>query len=266
LETIGSLQSYIVRKDRLFSFRNVGRYPPDEGGWTQAWRRFAELVGPDLEAQGRRQLQAWTEEPKNAQRERECVAALDAETQLLLPVRLLGGYGFSEGMNTGTAYDLRFTSSRMLLTRPGSSVVVHESPLEELVTIEVEGPGVVREGGGFFGGGFGAKAAVEGMVVAGILNALTTKKEIQTVVRIASNSFELYLSNETVTPSSLRIQLSPVMAAMAAKPVLPSVETPVRQPADSVDRLIKLGEMRDRGLLTDEEFGAAKKRLLDDGN
>lgn len=38
-----------------------------------------------------------------------------------------------------------------------------------------------------------------------------------------------------------------------------------RRPADDVDRLIKLGEMHDSGLLTDDEFQATKSRLLEDG-
>ena len=41
--------------------------------------------------------------------------------------------------------------------------------------LEIGGPGLVKTGGGFVGGGFGARGAIEGMAIAAVLNGLTTR-------------------------------------------------------------------------------------------
>ena len=46
--------------------------------------------------------------------------------------------------------------------------------------MEIGGSGMVRSGGGFTGGGFGLGGAVEGMAIAAVLNAMTTRTSIKT--------------------------------------------------------------------------------------
>lgn len=53
-----------------------------------------------------------------------------------------------------------------------------------------------------------------------------------------------------------------VPAVSATPPVLPSPGVPAASSDDLVSRLAKLAELRDAGVLTDEEFAAAKSRLL----
>ena len=54
----------------------------------------------------------------------------------------------------------------------------------EVVSIQIEGPGAVSRGRGFIGGGFGFEGALEGIAIATVLNALTTKTKIHTFIQI----------------------------------------------------------------------------------
>jgi hypothetical protein len=67
-------------------------------------------------------------------------------------------------------------------------------------------------GGGFFGDGLSAKGPIEGMVVASRLNSLTARTEINTVVRMATSTGELFSHNGHAAPEELRIKLSAVFA------------------------------------------------------
>jgi len=52
---------------------------------------------------------------------------------------------------------------------------------QQVKRLEIGGPGLVKTGGGFVGGGFGARGAIEGMAIAAVLNGLTTRTSIKTV-------------------------------------------------------------------------------------
>jgi Short C-terminal domain len=118
----------------------------------------------------------------------------------------------------------------------------------------------LREGG-VIGGGFGAKGAVEGMAVASAINALTRRKKISTVLHIETqNNIEGYFHYVLETPQALRIRLSPIFGRLPA--IKPTLET-ANAPPDPVERIRELGEMRSQGLITDDEFSTAKKRLLE---
>jgi hypothetical protein len=64
----------------------------------------------------------------------------------------------------------------------------------------------------------------------------------------------------TLPPSAFRPP--PASAFVAARPVVGTVA--VEDEEDPLDRIAKLGELRDKGLITPEEFEAQKKRLLDE--
>jgi hypothetical protein len=51
-------------------------------------------------------------------------------------------------------------------------------------------------------------------------------------------------------------------AAFAAPPVAPAPATPPAPAEDPLEQIAKLGQLRDRGLLTPQEFEAQKKKLL----
>jgi hypothetical protein len=116
------------------------------------------------------------------------------------------------------------------------------------------------------GGGFGARGAIEGIAIAAVLNGLTTRTSIKTVVRIQGTGCELFLLHTRVTPEQLRIELSRplgAMRSMRADGVAEAIghQVPARS-AVPVEELAKLAEMLEKGLLTREEFELMKAKLL----
>lgn len=65
------------------------------------------------------------------------------------------------------------------------------------------------KGGGFIGGGFGLDGAVSGMLIAGVLNALTTRTSVLTVVALTTTDGEVWFANTSVEPAALRVELAP---------------------------------------------------------
>jgi hypothetical protein len=91
-----------------------------------------------------------------------------------------------------------------------------EVAYSEIEDIEIGGPGLVKSGGGFIGGGFGAMGALEGMALASVLNALTTKTRITTIIRVQAAACELFLLWTQAPPEQLRIELSQPLGAIRA--------------------------------------------------
>jgi Short C-terminal domain len=117
----------------------------------------------------------------------------------------------------------------------------------------------VKSGGGFAGGGFGAVGALEGMAAAVVLNALTTRKTITTVIRVQAVTAELFLLSTQQTPEQVRMDMSHQLAAIRAARS-PAAGQP--GPAAQVEQLTRLASMLESGLLTREEFDTLKARLL----
>jgi hypothetical protein len=196
---------------------------------------------------------------------------LDAISLSYLPgLIFLGGHMPGPGLTAGAAYDLRFLENRLsvFLNRPwewrtaGALVEISYSDVE---AFDIGGPGLVKSGGGFFGGGFGAVGAVEGMVVATLLNALTVHTEIKTIVRVQGPDLELFLLHTKTEPEALRIELSRPLAAIrlarSARPGIAESRDPAMR-APLIEELGKLAAMLDNNLLTREEFDQLKAKLI----
>lgn len=165
------------------------------------------------------------------------------------------GYGFSEGESLAFAMD-----TEVFWLRSYSSTHVERIRLDSILAAEVGGPGEVQSGGGFIGGGFGVDGFLIGAAGAAVLNKLTTRSSVQTVLRITTKQGELTLFTDQVTPDALDHWLAPVRHTIATggdKPVPPVAASSV------ADELSKLAGLKDEGLLTEEEFAAAKARLLE---
>ena len=50
-----------------------------------------------------------------------------------------------------------------------------ERSYDQVDAVDIGGPGLVRSGGGFEGGGFGLAGAAERMAIAAVLNAITSQ-------------------------------------------------------------------------------------------
>jgi hypothetical protein len=63
------------------------------------------------------------------------------------------------------------------------------------------------------GGGFGVQGALTGIAIAGLLNALTTRSEILTIVHVELVAGEFFALYGGAEPHALRISLSPAFVA-----------------------------------------------------
>ena len=69
-------------------------------------------------------------------------------------------------------------------------------------------------------------------------------------------------NKKTIERQSQYLHVNPGMAG-AAFGAPPATPTPAAPPIDMVDQLRRLGELRDAGILTEEEFAAQKAKILD---
>jgi hypothetical protein len=175
----------------------------------------------------------------------------------LRDVALLGGYAPEAAIAIGERYDARFLTDRLGIFPRHLIEPLHESDYGEIEDVEIGGPGLVKTGGSFVGGGFGARGALEGMALAAVLNALTTRTSIKTILRVQAKESELFLLYTRSTPQQLRMELSrPLAVIRAAKPATPQA------PSSSVSELSRLAEMLQTGLITREEFDHFKAELM----
>ncbi len=253
---------------------DVGRYrrkfPISEDGWREAWHAFA-TEDPLGAAAYRGALQR---RAGHALREADRLelARQGAERLAQLPqiaevagCTLIGGYQYDR-LTPANGYDLHFADDRVLITPSATTAILVELEYAEVLALRVDGPGAITRGGGFIGGGFGLAGAAEGMVIASVLNALTTRTTIQTIVEVQDRARDFLFFYENQTPEQLRLRLRPVEARLrqlADERDRQQRSQPVSGP-DPVERLERLAQLHKQGALTDDEFAAAKRKLLTD--
>lgn len=251
----------VIGRSALGGYKVLERYPLTEDGWQHAWTSLSAA-----DAAAAQKVAAALAGRKAAQAARAGQTAdfseLNARTLAVLSqAALLGGYGPSDHVVVGQRYDVRFLDDRLVACPCQRAEILLQLPYISIEDVEIGGPGLVRSGGGFYGGGFGAVGALEGMAVAAVLNALTTRTTITTVIRVQTASCELFLMHNQLTPQQVRIALSrPLGSIRAAQPSSSAAVSP--SSASPVEELSKLASMLDTGLLTREEFDRLKARLL----
>jgi hypothetical protein len=144
--------------------------------------------------------------------------------------------------------------------RPAASLL-HD----EVTSLNIGGPGesTSTTGGGMIGGGFGVIGAAKGILLAGVFNALTTRSHTltQTFIELYAGSRALLMVNWRFAPQELQILLAPVYARLNASHQKPGPEnqSPNEDPILKIERL---GSLRDKGLLSNEEFEKSKAIIL----
>ena len=176
---------------------------------------------------------------------------------------VIGEAGLGIGADGQRAWDLVFRDDDVVLM---DSHTRSDSNLVKLgwqgLRLDIEGAGAFRSGGGFMGGGFGLAGAAAGMLTASALNALTTRTGIETILHLQTPSAELFLYHGKVTPEALRRSLSPVFLRLRQNAVPDEPEQSESGDDHVVDRLHKLADLLDRGMISDEEFATLKAKLL----
>lgn len=256
----------------------IERFPLTEAGWEMAWDALARL-DPAAAARTRQELVNREREVRKRQEDEERreeldyirsgpeIVRLDAVTLgCLRAATLLGGYAPGASVVIGERYDVRFLDDRIVVCMAGGWRTRAGMPYGEVQDVEIGGPGLIRSGGGFSGGGFGVAGALEGMAIAGILNALTTRTAITTIVRIQGRDSEMFFLHTLSTPEQLRMDLSRALGAIrvanACVPRDTAAAPASAAPASPVGELAKLAELLNAGLVTREEFEQLKAKIL----
>jgi hypothetical protein len=244
------------------SLKVVETFPLTEEGWASAWHSLVRQ-NPGAVPEVLARLKA--REAHGARRQAQ--EELDARSLVSLrEVGYLGGYVPGSAITAGAWYDVRFLEDRLVVVACNQAEVLAEVPYSAVEDVEIGGPGLVKTGGRFVGGGFGVPAAIEGIAIAAILNALTTRTSIKTVVRIQGTGCELFLLHTRQTPALLRMEMSrPLGAIRSARAATAEGGIQHRARAESlspVEELTKLADMLEKGLLTREEFDLMKAKLL----
>ena len=200
-------------------------------------------------------------------------AGLDAGPHADPDRRILKGW---VAASTGFPHVQRGVLGRLDFDKPAIFVFVdgpEPSPPVATITyagvrsLSVGGRGAVTTttGGGWIGGGFGVEGAVEGVLMATVLNSLTTRSTttVETLVHLNAGSQSLVLLNQQLTPMAVETRLAPVFArlqdAHKAREEPPAVTAATIDPLAQLERLAGL---LDRGIVTPEEFAATKAELL----
>jgi hypothetical protein len=250
-----------IRRNAIGNQKIIESFPLTPEGWARAWDALVAL-DPSVAEKAREVLKE--RQLRDAEQGRikpSELEELDARTLVCLPqVALLGGYAPDAAIAVGGQYDARFLQDRLSICASNDWNPLAEVPYSEIEDVEIGGPGLVKSGGGFGGGGFGAVGALEGMAVASVLNALTTKTKITTIIRVQAATCELFLLWTQATPERLRIELSQPLGAIRAARA--GTGHPPASPASLVAELSKAADLLQAGLLTREEFDQLKTRLL----
>lgn len=257
----------ILTKGALGGQKVAERFPLTTAGWEMAWQAVAR-VDPDAVAEMRVQLAERRVEDERWRGYDSAVAEraeLDSVTlACLMGATLLGGYGPS-AMVIGERYEVRFLDDRVAAFPARGLLPLAEVPYRQIDDVEIGGPGLVRSGGGFSGGGFGVVGSLEGMAIAGVLNALTTRKSITTILRIEGTNCEFFFLYTQATPEQLRIRMSAALGAIraekAAQRPIPTAGQPPA-PTSLAGELARLADLLNAGLLTREEFDQLKARII----
>jgi hypothetical protein len=101
---------------------------------------------------------------------------------------------------------------------------------------------------------------VEGAAIAAALNSLTRKTKVHNVVQFTARDAGLVLYNSTHSPAALEAAFAPlqsaVLQAQARHTSAPAA------PLNKYDLLKQIAELRDAGVLTEDEFQQQKAEIL----
>jgi Short C-terminal domain len=259
----------IIRRTGLGSLKAVEAFPLTEDGWARAWQSLMRQ-NPAAMPQVLAALQGREDDAARlSAREADSaeVSELDARSLVSLRgVAYLGGYVPGAAITPGRQYDIRFLEDHLTVFPYRQAKLLADVPYHQVEDVEIGGPGLVKTGGRFVGGGFGVGGAIEGMAIATVLNALTTRTSIKTVVRIQGTGCELFLLHTRLTPEQLRIAMSRPLGAIRAARATQTAGRVQPEPSAAssapVEELTKLADMLEKGLLTREEFDLMKAKLL----
>lgn len=256
----GGLEYFLAKRSVFggFSERSARTFQLTQEGWTEAWLVFSATCPAAARAYLNKIDRGDSDAAAVATRRAQF--ATRATLGSIGNLALVAGFAL-EPLVVGRNYSLYFTDEAILVA-DAAAREVDSLAHADLLALNVDGPGAVTKGGGFIGGGIGL-GAVEGMAIAGVLNALTTRTSVTTFVEIQDSSKHLLFVHSAMTPDEISLRLKTVHARMRAQAQTASRnQQSSHAQLDPIERLRRLGELHQQGILTDDEFRAAKEGLL----
>ena len=166
---------------------------------------------------------------------------------------LVGGSGFN--LDAGSVYYLAYTQNEFIICHAIDDIEL-ALPLNSIIAADITGPGTEVTNAGMIGGGVGLGGAVAGILAASAINAATTRKKTNTFLRIATSYGEGLFHFNDREPDELRLALSPVFVAVEAN------RNKVVASPSLTQEIEKLHKLKEQGVISEEEFSIAKRRLL----
>lgn len=246
-----------------------------EGEFSYGWEDFSaasapvrvtwELLrdAPDKEKKGNQGPQMWINDVvfqnhgavRSAVDEHLFKVGFTSTTGQQLTAFYLGGSGYSIPSESLVSFEAGTEGFLLTGTEQNVAVRIRYSEVDDF---KFDG-GVLQRGGGFAGGGFGVVGFAVGAAASMALNKVTSKSEIQTTLQLLTTEGEILLYTNLATPDQLEMMFS------EARTRIRSATTQRMTPSSSssvADELLKLSSLRESGILSDDEFQAAKARLL----
>jgi hypothetical protein len=234
--------------------KRVTDWPVTAAGWSDAWdyllihhRKLAKGVAQVAMANADRCASA--EDLASHRAELAAHGRLDA----LRGCVLLGGYGYKPGIRPGDRVDLLFTDDGVWLAKSGHGPTPYlRRSYQASVALDL-GDRAVGTGGQL--------GRAEGAVMAALLDELTARARVHSTIRYEAIGAELFLFTKQADEGALESRLAKIQTRINGS--LADCQPAMGPGApDLSDRLVRLGEMLDRGQLSPREFNSAKAHLL----
>ncbi|WP_374343395.1 hypothetical protein [Azonexus sp.] len=129
--------------------------------------------------------------------------------------RVMGGSGWGS-IEKGDVFILSCQKKSLHLSKIKTQQDI-EIKLEDLVSLEISGPGKETTNAGVSGGGFGVEGAATGILVASVINILTTVSTTKTFLLLGTKHGEVILHISSLEPRDLRVILSPAFVEFEAR-------------------------------------------------
>lgn len=187
-------------------------------------------------------------------------AQVKNEAKSVLDAYVLDGAGWAPPIGTLTSIHILESAIEFRMAQEIKLV-----EFNELDDVNIRGYSQTTNAG-VIGGGFGIQGAAEGMLAARLVNQLTAKTKQWVVVQILGNSGSVQLFIADTSDVPIRHFFRPAQDGIIFARSSSSFQSPNSGPLepsnDLVSSLERLTTLYEKDLLSDEEFLAAKAKLL----
>ena len=167
-------------------------------------------------------------------------------------VVVLGGAGWSDHKEAKRL--MSFNDANLYISDP-IAMVTKSISINDIIEIDISGPGKVTSNIGMVGGGFGAEGAAQGIAIATIANLLTTHSKTKTIISLATKDAELVMMTSKIEPEPARLLFSPIFVQVR------KIKTNVSTTTIS-EEIRQLHDLKLQGAISEEEFSKLKRNLI----